>query len=118
MWRVMPSWRSEHIFVFELALLFVCSSGHRASKIAGAGTIESLDDAPGGGQMLTITDPEGFPINLICDQDTVPTSDSPKPEKMVYNFEDQKTRKNKFQRFTEGPAAVYKVRPLPVSVKW
>jgi hypothetical protein len=81
----------------------------RAAKIPGAGKIEELKDAPGGGSRITIIDPEGFPINLISDQEPAPLDNRPKPEKLVYNFEDEKVRKNKFQRFTEGPAAVHKV---------
>lgn len=48
-------------------------------------------------------------MGLICDQDFVAAEHRPKPEKLVYNFEDEKKRINKFQRFTEGPAAVHKV---------
>lgn len=31
------------------------------------------------------------------------------PEKLVYNFEQDKVREGAFQRFREGPAAVHKV---------
>ncbi|MCJ1305639.1 hypothetical protein MMC08_008454 [Hypocenomyce scalaris] len=81
----------------------------KAAKIPGAGKIELLIDAPGGGKRLTIIDPEGFPVNLICGQEPYSADGLSEPEKLVYNFENEKQRKNKFQRFTDGPAAVYKL---------
>ncbi|KAL2066596.1 hypothetical protein VTL71DRAFT_2667 [Oculimacula yallundae] len=81
----------------------------KASQIPGAGSIEDDKDAPGGGKRLTIIDPEGFPVGLICNQSSIDQEHRPKPEKLVYNFEDEKTRKNKFHRFTEGPAAIHKL---------
>lgn len=77
--------------------------------IPGAGKIEILEDAPGGGKQLTIIDPEGFPFHLIWGQKQVPKADRPQFEKIIYNYEDEKTRKGQFQRFKEGPAAVHKV---------
>ncbi|KAH6673418.1 trihydroxytoluene oxygenase [Halenospora varia] len=81
----------------------------KATRIPGASKIEVLSDAPGGGRRITIIDPEGFPVNLIFGQDPVPANQLPTPEKLVYNFEDEKKRINKFQRFKEGPAAVHKL---------
>ncbi|PQE12303.1 trihydroxytoluene oxygenase protein [Rutstroemia sp. NJR-2017a BVV2] len=81
----------------------------KASQISGASAIEDLNDAPGRGRLVTVLDPEGFPVNLIFGQDPVPASQLHIPEKLVYNFEDEKKRINKFQRFKEGPAAVHKL---------
>jgi hypothetical protein len=89
------------------------STLYRATKIPGAGKIETLSDAPGGGRRLTIIDPEGFPVNLVYGQYLVSSEQISTPEKLVYNFGDEKKRKNQFQRFTEGPTAVHKVIRLP-----
>jgi len=69
-----------------------------------------MKDAPGGGHIASILDPEGFPVNFIHGQ----TSAQPQvmPEKLVFNDESTKPRVRKFQRFEPGPAAVYKVRAV------
>ncbi|TAQ83361.1 hypothetical protein B7494_g8319 [Chlorociboria aeruginascens] len=81
----------------------------KASHIPGALEIENLSTAPGGGKRLTILDPEGFPFGLIHGQSTELEEQRSYPEKLIYNYEDEKTRRNQFQRFKEGPAAVHKL---------
>lgn len=66
-----------------------------------------LTDAPGGGYMVKLTDPEGFPINLMFGQTPATTGNF--PHKMVVNYENEKPRIRRFQRFNPGPAAVHKV---------
>jgi hypothetical protein len=58
---------------------------------------------------LTIIDPDGFPLNLIWGQKPVSKGGRLQMEKLVYNYEDEKPRKGQYQRYKEGPAAVYKV---------
>jgi hypothetical protein len=58
--------------------------------------------------MVTVHDPEGFPVHLIFGQQ--PAQPSNVPEKLTYNYENEKPRIRKFQRFKAGPAAVHKVR--------
>ncbi|KAG4437102.1 hypothetical protein IFR05_007400 [Cadophora sp. M221] len=78
----------------------------RASKIHGASGISELK-TPGGGYIVTLTDPAGHQVHLVHGQ-------SPKElqptnlEKLVVNYEDEKPRKGKFQRFQTGPAPVHK----------
>ncbi|KAJ5753266.1 hypothetical protein N7520_010183 [Penicillium odoratum] len=72
-----------------------------------ASKIQELTDAPGGGQMVTLTDPEGFPINLFYGQ--IPATPGVYPKKLEINFETEKPRVRKFQRFQPGPAAVHKL---------
>ena len=69
--------------------------------------VEELVDAPGGGHLVTLEDPEGFPISLVYGQ----TSAEPRaiPAKIPFNEENDKPRIRAFQRFKPGPAAVYKV---------
>ncbi|KAK4506708.1 hypothetical protein PRZ48_000441 [Zasmidium cellare] len=79
----------------------------KASKVPGAGPITSLEDSPGGGHIITLTDPEGYPVNLIHGQS--PTTKGSLPDKIIYNDETDKPRVRKFNRFTPGPAAVHKL---------
>ncbi|GAB7365638.1 hypothetical protein MBLNU230_g6702t1 [Neophaeotheca triangularis] len=95
----------------------------RAAQLEGAGKIEEMSDAPGGGHILTLTDPEGFPVNLMYGQQPAPVGEL--PEKIVYNDETNKPRVRRFNRFTPGPAAVHKlghyglcVQQFDKMVKW
>lgn len=84
----------------------------KASKMETAGEIVPLSDAPGGGSMVTVLDPEGHPINFIHGQE--PAETVPAQEKLIVNYPEEKPRQKKFNRFAEGPAAVYKVNIHPV----
>ena len=79
----------------------------KAAKLSGAAKIEEMTDAPGGGHIVTVTDPSGFPVNLIYGQAS--KSNSNVPEKIIQNYEVDKPRVRKFHRFTPGPAAVHKL---------
>ena len=92
--------------VLKVETYLTCPSC-RARKLPGATEIEELTDAPGGGFRIGFQDPEGFPVNLIFGQQLAETGKL--PEKLVYNFEQDKVREGAFQRFREGPAAVHKV---------
>lgn len=82
----------------------------RAAKLPEASKIEDIADAPGGGFLLQMIDPEGFQVNLMYGQTEVETPEYPKP--LLINSEVDKPRKRTFQRFEPGPAAVHKVRIL------
>jgi hypothetical protein len=79
----------------------------RAEKLSGAGRIQSIGDAPGGGFLLELSDPEGFPVNLMFGQKEVESLKY--PDVLLINSENHKPRKRTFQRFQPGPAAVHKV---------
>ncbi|KAF3395702.1 Metapyrocatechase 2 [Penicillium rolfsii] len=79
----------------------------KAAKLPTASNILDLSDAPGGGWIVTLTDPEGFPVNLIFGQ--TPAAKGPIPEKLIVNYEEEKPRIRRFQRFQPGPAAVHKL---------
>jgi hypothetical protein len=83
----------------------------KATQLSGAGEIAKLDDAPGGGYMVTLTDLDGHPVNLIYGQEPAETGEL--PEKLVLNYEQDKRRIREFQRFRQGPAAVHKVCRIP-----
>ncbi|KAK4862427.1 hypothetical protein LT330_002560 [Penicillium expansum] len=87
----------------------------KATKLPTAGEIQELTDAPGGGYMVTLTDPDGFAMNLFCGQTTV--TPSTYPEKLVVNYETEKPRVRQFQRFQPGPAAVHKLGHYGVCTK-
>src|SRR4051794_18358687 len=79
----------------------------RAQKLPGAGKIQPLDNAPGGGSILAIIDPEGFPINLMRGQE--PITNLKYPKNLLINTTAETPRKRTFQRFTPGPAEVHKL---------
>ncbi|KAF2198699.1 Glyoxalase/Bleomycin resistance protein/Dihydroxybiphenyl dioxygenase [Delitschia confertaspora ATCC 74209] len=95
----------------------------KATKLPGATPIQSLSDAPGGGYMVTLTDPEGFPVNVMYGQELKERSQM--PETLVTNYEVEKPRIARFQRFKPGPAPVHKlghyglcVRDFPAQRDW
>ncbi|KAF2758596.1 hypothetical protein EJ05DRAFT_500117 [Pseudovirgaria hyperparasitica] len=79
----------------------------KAATLPNATEIQKIDDAPGGGYMRSFTDPEGFQVNLIYGQ--TPKEAGQQPEVLVTNYEQDKPRKARFQRFTLGPAEVHKL---------
>lgn len=78
----------------------------KATSVPGATDIR-IFDAPGGGEIVTLHDPAGFPVHLVYGQ-------KPKPieqmdlKKLEVNYEDMKPRKGRFHRFEPGPAPVHK----------
>ncbi|KAF4219348.1 hypothetical protein CNMCM8980_003079 [Aspergillus fumigatiaffinis] len=87
----------------------------KAAKLPSGSAIEELTDAPGGGYMVTVTDPEGFPVNLMYGQQLAEPGQY--PESLVFNTEVDKPRIRRFQRFEEGPAAVHKLGHYGLCVK-
>lgn len=65
-------------------------------------------EAPGKGHIITVEDPQGFPVNFVCGQSVRATSGSTK-EQLIINDEINKPRQRKFQRFEPGPAEIYKL---------
>jgi hypothetical protein len=87
----------------------------KASKLPHATDIQKLTDAPGGGFMITVYDPSGFPVNLLYGQE--PVERGPVPPALTLNYEVDKPRKRIFQRFEPGPAAVHKLGHYGICVK-
>ncbi|TKA21733.1 hypothetical protein B0A50_08669 [Salinomyces thailandicus] len=82
----------------------------KAAKLDGASEVFELSDAPGGGHMVVLRDPEGFPLNLMYGQTPAPQRETDElPRKVIVNDEVDKPRVRKFNRFTPGPAAVHKL---------
>ena len=88
---------------------------NRATRLPEASPVEDLSNSPGGGLLVIITDPEGFPLNMIFGQEPINTEDE-HYEKITFNYPDEKTRIRMFNRFQPGPAAVHKVTMLPPSI--
>ncbi|KAJ9654480.1 hypothetical protein H2198_006489 [Neophaeococcomyces mojaviensis] len=78
----------------------------RATSVEGATPISRLN-APGGGEVVTLTDPQGFHIHLVHGQ-AEREADNLDLEKLTFNYEDNKPRKGRFQRFSAGAAPVYR----------
>lgn len=79
----------------------------RASALGGGVPIEEMKDAPGKGHIVTVNDPEGFPVSLVHGQE--PVNSQEPPAKVTSNYVQDKPRIREFLRFKPGPAAVYKV---------
>lgn len=79
----------------------------KAAFLPTAFTIREMKDAPGGGYVVALQDPEGFPINLTYGQ--TPSSSRDLPQKIILNNEKDNPRARKFYRFSPGPAAVHKL---------
>ncbi|KAJ9602805.1 hypothetical protein H2200_012585 [Cladophialophora chaetospira] len=81
----------------------------KASKIPGASRIEKLD-APGGGSIITLTDPIGHLVHLVHGiREKEPEAPESKDlQKLVENYPDEKRRIGKFQRFQVRPAPIHK----------
>ncbi|PIA92921.1 hypothetical protein CB0940_03871 [Cercospora beticola] len=78
-----------------------------AKQIPGATEIYQLDGYPGGGEAVTLTDPAGYKCHLVYGQQPrIP--DPPPREKLVLNFENEKSRLGRFHRVPPGPAPVYR----------
>ncbi|GKU16384.1 unnamed protein product [Fusarium langsethiae] len=80
----------------------------RAAKIPSATPILKLD-APGGGEVVTLTDPIGHLVHLVYGQTRRPHGPLDGGlAKLTVNYEDEKPRKGRFQRFERGPALVHR----------
>jgi hypothetical protein len=88
---------------------------NRAAKREGASPIQELSDAPGRGYILTLHDPEGYPVNLMWGQ--TPAEVGKLPKTLIHNYETEKPRTREFLRFSPGPAAVHKLGHFGLCVK-
>jgi hypothetical protein len=77
----------------------------RAEAIDGATPISNLE-APGGGEIVTLTDPAGHKVHLVHGR--TEKQQEPMNLKKLVNYEDEKPRVGRFQRFEPGPAPVYR----------
>jgi catechol 2,3-dioxygenase-like lactoylglutathione lyase family enzyme len=84
------------------------------------GAIELDLDAPGGGRLVIIKDPNGMAVGLVHGQQLRDTKDGAKPEERIdlrrednpgypLNTALEKPRRGKFQRFSLGPSPVHKL---------
>lgn len=78
----------------------------KAAALPNASPIAHLD-GPGGGEIVTLVDPVGHIIHLVHGQ-AQHTAKDQGMEKLTVNYENEKPRKGRFQRFTPGPAPVHR----------
>ncbi|KAF5002933.1 hypothetical protein FDECE_10488 [Fusarium decemcellulare] len=90
---------------------------YEASKLPGASQIKWLDDSPGGGNLVTIIDPDDFPVNLIYGQVQDKEVEANIPPELILNYETKKQRLGAYQRFTQGPAAVYRIGHFGICIE-
>jgi catechol 2,3-dioxygenase-like lactoylglutathione lyase family enzyme len=74
----------------------------------------SAFDAPGGGQAVFLTDPDGYQVEIICGQSEVGALTVPEP--MIWNERDHHRRLNKFRRIASGPSHVLRLGHVVLSV--
>lgn len=78
----------------------------KAHRQYGVTSIQPVN-GPGGGEQVTLTDPLGNPVHLIWgwqEKEQQPMN----LERLTVNYEDDKPRKGRFQRFKPGPAPVHR----------
>jgi predicted enzyme related to lactoylglutathione lyase len=83
----------------------------KASKHASATSIEDLD-APGGGKIVTVQDPNGFKVGFVYGQELRKASNDVKQLERTPQFPNtvsEKARKGTFRRFKTGPSPVHKL---------
>lgn len=79
----------------------------RASELPSTtGPIQELE-GPAGGRVVTLKDPAGHHVHLIHGWKEK-SMEPMRLEKLTVNFEDEKPRKGRFQRFKPGPAPVFR----------
>lgn len=80
----------------------------KATRIEGATGISALE-GPGGGEIVTLTDPAGHLVHLVHGiREKEPEVAQKNLQKLVVNYEDDKPRVGRGQRFKAGPAPVHK----------
>ncbi|KAJ5106614.1 hypothetical protein N7456_003289 [Penicillium angulare] len=85
----------------------------KAMKITGA-TSRELEDAPGGGQMITFTRPNGTYLHVLYGQTEREINDkenktATNSSRGPFNTPFEKPRRGQFQRYHDGPALVHKL---------
>lgn len=80
----------------------------KAATVEGATGISKLD-GPGGGEIVTLTDPAGHKVHVAWGiEQKSPEHAEKNLQKLVVNYEDEKPRVGRGQRFKPGPAPVHK----------
>ncbi len=84
-----------------------------AASLEGASPVEKID-APGGGQRVRFTDPDGFPVEVVHGRELL----APLPPRAAspYNLGSQQPRLGTLQRVEAGPASVKRIGHCVVRV--
>ncbi|KAL4806493.1 Glyoxalase/Bleomycin resistance protein/Dihydroxybiphenyl dioxygenase [Aspergillus unguis] len=62
----------------------------QTSKLPGAGPVQQLKDAPGGGFLVTVMDPEGYPVNVVWGQEQVQSEPASPPRTRSFSTSHRK----------------------------
>jgi catechol 2,3-dioxygenase-like lactoylglutathione lyase family enzyme len=84
-----------------------------AAKLEGASAVEKID-APGGGQRVRFTDPDGYAVEVVHGRELLPAL--PVPKAAAYNRGSERRRRGELQRIAAGPAAVKRLGHAVVRV--
>ncbi|MGH0028377.1 MAG: VOC family protein [Myxococcota bacterium] len=85
-----------------------------ASKLEGASSIETID-APGGGQRVRFTDPNGFEVAVVHGREPLPAL--PLAPEMRVNLGRERRRLGELVRMPQGPARVKRLGHVVVRVR-
>lgn len=66
-------------------------------------------DAPGGGLVVRLTDPDGFQIEAVAEQESLPPSTRQLPEMEPWNHRGNHPRIARFRRLVQGPSHVQRL---------
>ncbi|KAL5365926.1 Glyoxalase/Bleomycin resistance protein/Dihydroxybiphenyl dioxygenase [Aspergillus floccosus] len=86
----------------------------KAAKLPGA-IRKTLDDAPGGGEMITFARPNGTFLHVVYGQAEREIDGEKEPPTAThesqgpFNYPFEKPRKGQFQRYHDGPALIHKL---------
>lgn len=86
---------------------------HAAAKIPGASAVEKID-APGGGQRVRLSDPDGYPIELVHGREAL--EQLPVPTAKGVNRGSDRRRLGSVHRPPLGPASVKRLGHLVLKV--
>ena len=96
-------------------LAFRAESVADLERLAAAeGVVVAESDLPGGGQVVTLTDPDGRRVEVVAGQSAA--LPLPADESQAWNRADQRTRLRTTKRITAGPANVVRLGHVVLNV--
>jgi catechol 2,3-dioxygenase-like lactoylglutathione lyase family enzyme len=121
---------AHHVYILEqgdpefVGFGFEAESEDSLRELAGTTGVEVRESAePGGGAVVTLTDPDGYRVDVVHGVERVEPGLMRAP--LVLNYANEKQRINETQRPEVGPAEIkrlghlgIKVSSLPQSISW
>ncbi len=99
---------------FQMVGLRASSPADLTALAAETGTTAAPLDAPGGGQFIDLTDPDGHRVRVVAGQQ--PTAPAPLNPPAAWNFAVEKPRLRATKRVEQGPAKIVRLGHCVLSV--